>query len=121
VPDISVNYTVTKNCNNSEGVIVLETSGGIPPYTYNWDVGSDSSSASFTTAGEYNVTITDAKSNTHVETIQLYSDTYSEIYWTYDNNVLISMDTITCSANSTLWKSKAVSRNVTGTESVNFF
>ncbi len=44
----------------TNGNIVLNTFGGIPPYTYLWDNGSGQDNLTGVDAGTYNVTITDA-------------------------------------------------------------
>ena len=48
-----------ENCDQSDGVSILNMFSGNPPYTYNWNNGSTSNVASNLTAGTYTVTVTD--------------------------------------------------------------
>ncbi|PLX05036.1 MAG: hypothetical protein C0594_08325, partial [Marinilabiliales bacterium] len=48
---------------------------GVSPYTYNWDNGSTGNSISELTAGNYNLTVTDANNCTHIETITVIAGT----------------------------------------------
>lgn len=58
---VNIFGTITQaSCNGySNGIISLNISGGVQPYTYNWSTGSVTSVASQLTAGNYSVTITD--------------------------------------------------------------
>ena len=47
-------------CNNSDGSITANPSGGTTPYTYNWSNGNSNQTAYNLTAGNYSVSITDA-------------------------------------------------------------
>ncbi|MBI1804777.1 MAG: T9SS type A sorting domain-containing protein [Ignavibacteria bacterium] len=48
-------------CAGSSGTLTALVSGGTSPYTYNWSTGATTSSITASTAGTYNVTVTDAK------------------------------------------------------------
>lgn len=48
---------------DSDGLISLTISGGIPPYAFNWSNGSQTDSISSLAAGNYAVTITDSNNN----------------------------------------------------------
>lgn len=59
---ISVESESEANCTGLDvdnGKILLEVSGGIPPYTYNWSNGSTAKNILNLTKGDYTVTITD--------------------------------------------------------------
>ncbi len=45
-------------CYGDSATIALQTSGGMPPYTYSWNIGASDSTIQVT-AGEYTVTVTD--------------------------------------------------------------
>ncbi|MEO8085539.1 MAG: gliding motility-associated C-terminal domain-containing protein [Bacteroidota bacterium] len=53
-----VNNTLCEG--DSNGVVTLVTSGGVPPYQYNWSNGSTQSTLTDLSAGSYAVNITDA-------------------------------------------------------------
>ena len=67
IPDEEVTLTVAatvspSDCNQSEGLITLDVSGGTAPYTYSLDSTNfvDNSAFSDLSPGEYNVTVRDA-------------------------------------------------------------
>lgn len=78
VDDNLISYTTNTqrpfcngDCNGSATVSGL---GGVPPYSYQWPAnagGGTSATASNLCAGNYDVTITDANSDTTVETVEL--------------------------------------------------
>ncbi len=72
-PAIAINPTLTlANCNLCDGAIVLNESGGTPPYTFLWSPAiSVSNTAINVCAGSYTVTITDANGCTTSFTIAL--------------------------------------------------
>jgi len=56
-----VNYTtVQSHCGQSNGSIVINVNGGVPPYTYQWSNGATSGNLNNVSAGSYNLTVTDA-------------------------------------------------------------
>ncbi len=56
------------SCNGgSDGEISLDILGGVPPYTYAWSNGDNTSTISNLTAGTYSVTVTDANNCTYQE------------------------------------------------------
>ncbi len=57
----AVSATQNVNCfGGTDGSIDLSTSGGTPPYTYNWSNGATTEDLQNISTGTYNVTITDA-------------------------------------------------------------
>ncbi|NNE25719.1 MAG: T9SS type A sorting domain-containing protein [Saprospiraceae bacterium] len=51
---------INASCNgNSDGMITVQVSGGLPPYTFEWNTGADTSAISDLNADTYIVTITD--------------------------------------------------------------
>ena len=46
-------------CGNQDGSISISVSGGVPPYSYQWNTGNNTSSVNNLTAGYYTVTVTD--------------------------------------------------------------
>ena len=58
---LSASGTVSPlGCGAANGSIVLDVSGGTAPYSYNWSNGSSEKDISGLTAGDYQVTVTDA-------------------------------------------------------------
>jgi hypothetical protein len=59
---LSLVDTIGETCSQSNGQIIVETSGGTPPYTYVWshDGILDTTVAAGLSAGNYSVTVTDA-------------------------------------------------------------
>lgn len=53
---------VNPNCNQADGQMIVQVSGGTEPYSYNWDHDStlNNDSAFTLSAGIYNVTVTDS-------------------------------------------------------------
>ena len=62
-PTILTNAVTTTNstCSTSNGIAVANVGGGTPGYTYNWNNGATSQTASGLVASGYVVTVTDAK------------------------------------------------------------
>jgi hypothetical protein len=54
---------IDADCNDNNGSIQLEVTGGVPPYKYSWSNGSTSSNISNLASGTYNLTVTDDKGN----------------------------------------------------------
>jgi gliding motility-associated-like protein len=56
-----INYTtVQSHCGQANGSIVTNVNGGVPPYTYQWSNGANSGNLNNVSAGNYNLTVTDA-------------------------------------------------------------
>lgn len=61
--DIQFTFPVLQSaaCGQANGLAVVQTSGGVPGYQYQWSNGTANDSISGVSAGSYTVTITDAK------------------------------------------------------------
>jgi len=68
-----------ENCGNSDGSLTQQMFIGNPPYSYAWNTGSTSQTASGLSAGIYTVTVTDAIGCTEV-----YADTVHERFAVID-------------------------------------
>ncbi|MDX1913361.1 MAG: gliding motility-associated C-terminal domain-containing protein [Saprospiraceae bacterium] len=55
----------------NDGQAALTVSGGTPPYAYTWSNGQNGAQISFLTAGNYQVTATDAEGCTHTAVLQV--------------------------------------------------
>ncbi|SHG63097.1 RHS repeat-associated core domain-containing protein [Chryseolinea serpens] len=69
------------------GSIQVTPSGGMPPYTYSWDVGGNTDQVTNKPAGSYKVTVTDAEGRTGLFNIGLGY----EIDWTYLNAATVQV------------------------------
>jgi len=57
----TINYTTTQShCGQSDGNIITNVTSGIPPYVYQWSNGTNSANLNNISAGNYNLTVTDA-------------------------------------------------------------
>ncbi|HOK21632.1 MAG TPA: gliding motility-associated C-terminal domain-containing protein, partial [Bacteroidales bacterium] len=57
----TINYTTTQShCGQSDGNIITNVTSGIPPYVYQWSNGANSENLINISAGNYNLTVTDA-------------------------------------------------------------
>ena len=65
-------------CGQNNGSIILEISGGNPPFNYNWSNGSSDSLINNLSSGFYQVTVTDA--NSCFETANIYVDNHNTVY-----------------------------------------
>lgn len=66
---LQFNETITPSVNGAAtGSITLDISGGLPPYSYDWDNDSTTSSISLLTPGDYTVIVTDDNTCTGEET-----------------------------------------------------
>ena len=68
---ISVDKQDLRCPENQDGHINLETVGGIPPYSYEWNVLGNSNSLNGLSAGSYQVTVTDASNCSLIEEIEI--------------------------------------------------
>ncbi|MCB9232463.1 MAG: PKD domain-containing protein [Bacteroidia bacterium] len=101
VPPLSVEFNITHNvCQTGpNGSIVLNVSGGTPPYTYNWST-SDMTSAIYNIPGGlYTVTVSDANSNSQ----QLYLDVWNRINWVEHVGATSVGDALTRTATGNSW------------------
>lgn len=58
----------------SDGSIVLNVFGGIPPFSYSWSNGSTKQNLNNITSGQYSITITDASGSSMSQTINVGAD-----------------------------------------------
>jgi len=57
----TIHYTTTQShCGQSDGNIITNVTGGIPPYVYQWSNGANSGNLNNISAGNYNLTVIDA-------------------------------------------------------------
>ncbi len=89
------------------GYIISTASGAMPPYTYQWSNGEDSSSIYKLFAGRYTLTVTDYYNNSATASFDILID----VSWTDTIGVLYSVDTIK-KTTSDGWTSGACSRNI---------
>ncbi|MGB0881633.1 MAG: T9SS type A sorting domain-containing protein [Vicingaceae bacterium] len=82
---VATDFVTEEICGNGSGAIFVTTTGGTAPITHSWDNGSTSEDISNLSAGNYELTTTDANgcSFTHNETVTNTSGTLS-----LDNAVL---------------------------------
>lgn len=63
---IGISAVITDaSCNTANGIIVVQSTGGTPGYTYQWSNGQGSSTLTGLAAGSYTVTATDAAGCSH--------------------------------------------------------
>ncbi|MDD5570218.1 MAG: T9SS type A sorting domain-containing protein [Bacteroidales bacterium] len=84
---------VIKNCQQGTETAYLNVTGGVPPYTYQWNTGATSSTISATSITGYSYTVTDAKANTITGTNSNPVKTYDimwtdKVYATEEGNIL---------------------------------
>lgn len=65
----------------SDGSIVIEVSGGYPPFNYSWSNGSESQNIDKISAGTYEITVSDTIGQYATETVELIDSVYD-----YDGN-----------------------------------
>ncbi|HIB78232.1 MAG TPA: hypothetical protein EYO58_11630, partial [Flavobacteriales bacterium] len=69
---IKITYSVINaDCAQSDGSIAVQNTGGIPPYSYNWSIGSTLDSISNLPGGNYSLTVTDVNGCTLDTTIRV--------------------------------------------------
>ncbi len=68
----TVSSTVA-SCNSNDGIATVSVTGGILPYSYLWNNGQTSQTATALSAGNYSVTITDANGCTLVSVVNIVS------------------------------------------------
>ena len=59
---ISSSQNNVSTCGPTDGSIDITTTGGTSPYTFNWNTGQSTEDISSLSAGNYIITVTDAKS-----------------------------------------------------------
>jgi len=74
-------------CNGNDGRATVTTTGGTTPYTYQWDNGELTTSATMLTAGNHSVTVTDDNNCTVVTSVIITSIAGLNATVTIDNNV----------------------------------
>lgn len=62
--ELEVNSYVSHELEGNDGLIVLDVSGGVPPYSFKWDIGSNLQSIGKLSSGSYNVEISDTQNCT---------------------------------------------------------
>lgn len=67
----SVETIEAADCNAEQGSASLATSGGLPPYTYNWSNGETTAEATGLAAGDYQVTVTDAAGCEQIKDVRI--------------------------------------------------
>ena len=72
-PPLNASISITAiSCNGgNNGVVSVTAGGGVPPYSYNWSIGSTNQVINSLSAGTYTLTITDANSCTRLEVINV--------------------------------------------------
>lgn len=58
--ELEVSSSISHELMGNDGVIMLDVSGGVPPYTFNWNIGSNLNSIGKLSTGKYYVEISDA-------------------------------------------------------------
>ncbi len=78
----SLQNTSPTDCQSEDGAIeVVSVSGGIAPYTYQWQDGSFGQTLSSISSGTYSLTITDAQNCETIQSISLGSDIEAEPFF----------------------------------------
>ncbi|MBI2271468.1 MAG: SBBP repeat-containing protein [Bacteroidetes bacterium] len=73
-PVVTVNATVSNiNCNGGSGSSTASVGSGTSPYTYNWNNGQTTQTATGLTAGNYTVTVNDSKNCTATAAVTIIS------------------------------------------------
>lgn len=92
---LSVTKTVQPtSCGNNNGSIILNASGGVIPYSYNWNPSvSSSNSASGLSSGTYTITVTDANGCTALQTATIAGSTQPVL--TLQNHADVSCNGLT--------------------------
>ncbi|MDR2010826.1 MAG: carboxypeptidase regulatory-like domain-containing protein [Bacteroidales bacterium] len=70
-PEIILDYFVTNETTEGSGSITLDISGGVPPYTVNWEHGPNETILTGLNAGFYSVTVTDQNVCFDTKTIEV--------------------------------------------------
>ncbi len=88
-PIINMSTVSHLECNElSTGSITLETSGGIPPYTYEWNSGQTTMNLENLNSGTYVVDVTDSIGTIEVDTFQVNIISNIDITVSQINNTL---------------------------------
>ncbi len=74
-PTITLVNTGNAGCQNNEGFINIQASGGSAPYTYSWSNGGNSATITGLSAGTYTVVVTDANGCQNSTIYTINSDT----------------------------------------------
>ena len=106
-PALLAGSFVTRDPENLTADLSVSTSGGVPPYSYQWSTGASTASISDVSISTYHVTISDAIG----QSLELDVDALYPMDWTDLVNVTISQGELTkTSANG--WDGGAASKNM---------
>ncbi len=92
------------SCSQSNGVIDLQVSGGIPPYVFNWMNGATASTLSNLSIGNYSVTVSDQSGCSMFTNTTLYSTSAPIINLnSFSNNICIGNSTTISATGATTY------------------
>jgi hypothetical protein len=122
--ELNVNGTVTNVACDGDagGQIVLTVSGGVQPYSFDWNNGATSQTITNLVAGDYTVTVTDANNCRVVETYTvteppaiIVTGIVTDVLCAGDNDGAIDLSASGGSGNfSYLWSNNATSQDLAG-------
>jgi hypothetical protein len=103
--ELDVDYNLTQNGQFCS--VELTTSGGIPPYVYEWNTGQIADSIGGLLPGKYKVTVSDYAGNNVIQNIYVLND----VVWKTADSTGVYSDTLVSEANGTGWNSGGFSSN----------